>query len=585
MSIDRIILAGVVFLLAAALAFSEFSRLGQSKNVEQLETRLDIAESDASAALEAIIPPSLLANAEQSVYLVIANNQHNGSAFVLDRDKGILVTAAHVASDFDFNDPEQEYSIINRHSGKPLRIRAAQVHAGFDVFRSIVAAYQPIDPESSIFSPRHKRIIDIADDAALLFVDPIDPETGENLLGPALALASEEKLAALSSGDPIAVIGYPIDTITSNILLDSAAARVERGVIATMLSPIDLVEDAGDSVTQNLIVHRMAAAPGNSGGPILNRDSEIIGISSHGHDSRHSNGDSLAQRADVIYDMITPFREQDGLERTYIPDWNKRLGKWPKAADILPYSSYRLFAKIDGERMPRSTKIGELEIVEDPPFTATTFAPDFPDITDKFVLYAADLESEAIDETEAGDEDKNARKSRRTTVANKPVFVIEDSGAYAHYSLYFSKRQNYAIFAFDYSMAWDTAGYCPLTIFYRRKGEAVLRSTRKTRVPSVFIAKTDDGDADSNFDIIVKRGQCDAQNKEYLFGIVSWKPDDESAAAQASLVTRRGKKILASFSDNNDRLTNLIHCNIEALGDRAQCEQAIKVRNFVPAKR
>ncbi|MEM9618196.1 MAG: serine protease [Pseudomonadota bacterium] len=572
MSFDRLLLVFVVLILTIALALSEFARFGQSKETKALENRVQAATLSADAALKAVITPETLAAAEPSVYMVVNNNRHYGSAFVLDRERGVLVTAAHVATDLDFQDPERTYSILNRHSKKPLRIRAKEIHAGFHVFRRIIEDYQPIDPASRVYAPRQKRVIDIANDAALLFVDPIDPETGENLLGPDMPLASEAALTALAPGDPIAVIGYPIDTITSNIQEDSAAARVERGVISTMLSPIDQVENADDPKKQNLIVHRMAAAPGNSGGPIVNRNGEIIGISSHGHDSMHSNGDSLAQRADVIHDMITPFREQDELESSYIPDWRERLEKWPAAEEILPYAFYRQYAEIDGEKAPRTMLVSELEIVEKPPFNARTYSPDFPESQDQFVLYADDLETA----TEEEDEDNE----RRTPAAQKPVFLIDEDGEYASYSIRLDKDLHHAVFAFDYSMAWTSQGYCPLTLYFRREGDPVLRSTRALRMPSVLLEASNDEDTSDAYNIVVRRRQCDAQSKEYLFGIVSWTPEPGSEQTQISRASTEGETILASFDRNSDRLSNFINCNIDQFGDDHRCRKAIKVQNF-----
>lgn len=569
MSFDRLLLVSVVFILTVALAISELARFNQTT---RLESQVETATLNADAALRAIITPETLSAAEPSVYMVVNNDRHFGSAFVLDRERGVLVTAAHVAAALDFQDADARYSIINRHSRKSLRLRAKEVHAGFNVFRRIIEDYQPIDPNSRVYSPRQKRVIDIANDAALLFVDPVDPDTGENLLGPDLPLASEEILKALAPGDPIAVIGYPVDTITNNIQEDSAAARVERGVISAMLSPIDLVENSGDARTQNLIVHRMAAAPGNSGGPILNRDGEIIGISSHGHDSVHSNGDSLAQRADVIYDMITPFREQDELERIYVPDWRRRLATWPQAKEILPYAFYRQYAELDGERAPRDMTIGELEIVDAPPFEARTYSPDFPTRRDQFVLYADDLETP--------EEAESSENEGRTPAADKPVFVIDDDGEYASYTLRLDKERNHAIFAFDYSMAWTSSGYCPLNLYFRREGVPTLRSTRALRMPSVLIEATGDEAASDSYNIIVRRAQCDAQSQEYLFGIVSWTPEEEPEAPVIAMTDTEGETILASVERSGDRFSNFLNCNVEPFRNDQRCLKSIKVQNF-----
>ena len=581
MSQDRILLLLIVFVLTVALAASEIARFGQSRNNQNLETRLEAAAMNADAALKAVITPETLAAAEPSVYMVVNDKNHYGSAFVLDRERGILVTAAHVAADLDFEDAKRTYAVINRHSKKPLRIRAKEIHAGFDVFRRIVEDYQPLDPDSPVRSPRQKRVIDIANDAALLFVDPIDPDSGENLLGPDLPLASEDVLKGLKPGDPIAVLGYPIDTITSNIQEDSAAARLERGVISAMLSPIDLVENAGDAVTQNLIVHRMAAAPGNSGGPILNRDGEIIGISSHGHDSLHSNGDSLAQRADVIYDMITPFREQDGLERIYIPDWKERLSNWPKAQDILPYAFYRRYAADENAPLEPNMTIGDLETSDDPPFRADVFFPEFDTPQRRYILHADDLEPE---ETE---EENNNSRSRQTSAAPKQVFLIDRVGEYDAYEFSFIPGRSYVLYAFDYSMAWTSRGYCPLTIYSRRKGDELMRASPHTRAPSLLVKAEKDEKEVRRFNIIIRRDNCDMISKKYLLGVVSWEPEEEdveeAADQQTALAPSGGGVIRASLQRNASRAENFLNCNVAPFKDDALCEKAIKVQNLTIA--
>ena len=131
MTFDRLLLLAIVFLLAIGLTASEIIRFRQAQTAEQLEERLEAAESDADAALKAVISPQLLASTERSVYMVVNDERHYGSAFVIDREKGVLATAAHVANDLEFEKEEQNYFVVNRHSGKRLRIRAKKIHAGY----------------------------------------------------------------------------------------------------------------------------------------------------------------------------------------------------------------------------------------------------------------------------------------------------------------------------------------------------------------------------------------------------------------------------------------------------------------------
>ena len=103
MSFDRLLLVSVVFILTVALVISEVARFSQTT---RLETQVEAATLNADAALRAIITPETLLTAEPSVYMVVNNNRHYGSAFVLDRERGVLVTAAHVAADLDFQNAD-----------------------------------------------------------------------------------------------------------------------------------------------------------------------------------------------------------------------------------------------------------------------------------------------------------------------------------------------------------------------------------------------------------------------------------------------------------------------------------------------
>ncbi|WP_428407492.1 S1 family peptidase [Hyphococcus sp.] len=567
----------IIAILAIALLISEIARFRTDRGYRDLSNELTETRQVADTALKAVIPAAILKEADKSVYMVLNHDEHYGTAFVIDRDRGVLATAAHVASELDFDAEEKAYSILNRHTGKPLRIRNAKIHSGSTRFRKLVETYQPVDPDSSIRTPRFFRIYDMAHDGALLFVDPFDPETGENLLGPNLPLGDEEKLLALSAGEPIASIGYPVDTLTANLTEESAASRIERGVISSMIAPIDLVERSKDPVANNLIVHRMAIAPGNSGGPLLDKDGDVVGINSHKSFSSFSNGDGVAQRVDVIYDLITPYLEEDRLEGVYLPEWTTRLNKWPKAEDVFPYALYYRHADIDDSEADAPEKLKDIEIADKKPFDVTIDRVEFSELTSRYVHFASDL-VEAKEEEDEEEEDRNRIKQE---AENRPSFLIEGFGQYYAYSFTLQKDRRYVFFAYDYAIDWETPGYCPLRLYHRRLGETELRSVRERHLTSIHIEPRSNPKARNIYEVIVQRPFCSAESKEFSIGVLSWKADSDATAADVPQTALR-KAVPQAAIQFASSIENAFNCNGMSLGDPAECERSIKVRNTTP---
>ncbi|MAW79182.1 MAG: hypothetical protein CMI63_03010 [Parvularcula sp.] len=568
-------------MLALALLVSEIARLSTDRGYRDLSTELAETRQIADTALKAVIPGEILKEADKSVYMVLNNNEHYGAAFVIDRDRGVLATAAHVVAELDFDANEKEYSVLNRHTGKPLRIRNAKIHSGYERFRKLVETYQPVDPDSSIRSPRFFRIFDMAHDGALLFVDPFDPETGENLLGPNLPLGNEEKLLALSAGDPVASIGFPVDTLTANVMEESAASRIERGVISSMIAPIDLVERSKDPVANNLIVHRMAIAPGNSGGPLLDKDGDIVGINSHASYSGFSNGDGLAQRVDVIYDLITPYLEEDRLEGVYFPEWTTRLNKWPKADDLFPHALYYMYADIDESEIKIPEKLKDIDVSDDKPFEVAIHKVEFPEFATRYIHFATDL-IETEKQKKEGDEDEEEEDDDAWKEAkNRPSFLIEDFGQYYPYSFLLRKDRHYVFFAYDYAIDWETRGYCPLQLYHRRRGETELQSIRQRQLSSIHVKPDSDSKKINVYEVIVQRRLCGIENNEFSIGVLSWKADNDAPAkgeVQTALQSIAPQAVLQVASS----IENSVNCHARTLGDPAKCERSIKVRNMTP---
>ncbi|HOP20566.1 MAG TPA: hypothetical protein PK585_10825, partial [Amphiplicatus sp.] len=146
--IERILGIVIVAALALALAASEIARLVQGdatkKELAALEESVAVARSDAHAALSAVITPETAAKASASVYLIVVNGASRGTAFVIDRDKGVLAGAAHTADSLPLDDEKAQVYIINRETGVRLLVTGRRLHAGFGLFRKTVEAYQPV---------------------------------------------------------------------------------------------------------------------------------------------------------------------------------------------------------------------------------------------------------------------------------------------------------------------------------------------------------------------------------------------------------------------------------------------------------
>lgn len=596
MSLDRLLLLALAALLAGALFLSEIARRGERQATDTLSEQLGRAEARADAALEAVIAPSVLRDADQSVYMLTLDDQLVGTAFVIDRERGILATAAHVAEALDFDNPKQKPFVVNRFSGKPLRVRNARLHSGYKRFRKMVENYQPADPQSPVFDPGAIWIFDTAHDGALLFVDPIDPETEKNILGPDMPLAPEATWSSVETGNPIAVIGFPSDSFTAPIYANSAASRVERGVVASVIAPIDLAQAERNVAYDNLIIHRMATAPGNSGGPIINAQGVVIGVNTHGTSSIDSNGDSVAQRIDVIWDLITPFQDEDRLERVYFPEWKRRLETWKKAEDVFPFAIYARYGDPKRKRKDAPKKLGELTISDDPPFEHFTGRPEFGSLQRRYVLLADDiteLEKEKTDATNKSEEETEEKKTEEEADEEDhgfgaikpeahPSFIIPIPGQYRFFHFALANDKHHSIFAFDYSLSWYSAGFCPVSIYWRRHGEKVLRAAPGRRTASVEIKplETDKKKKTSTIDVVIVRsGFCDRNSDQFLLGVMSWDKEEKTTESPTATVQQAGAKVFDPLRAANAKIVNFVNCRIPAFGNTQVCRRDIKLQH------
>ncbi|MEO0400661.1 MAG: serine protease [Pseudomonadota bacterium] len=514
----------LIVMVLLAVGFTAM-QLRFMRTMDAVEERLDKAEDRAEAALQAAIPPQTVNEAFQSVYLVLRDGSPFGTAFVVDRERGVLATAAHVAEKLNLTDPDADIAVINRHTGVKIPIVGAKIHAGYGAFKQLAESYQPINPESKASSPKPVPLMDLPHDAALLLVRPEAPATRENRLGPNLPIADDETLNRLAPGDAVAVIGFASDIINATSLKFSAAPRSDRGIISAMLAPIDVVEDSGDPRFDSLIVHRMTGASGMSGGPLIDRDGFVVGIHSHGIASPESNGDSIAQRADLIRDMLTPLREEEQVATVLVPEWRRRLERWPRARDVFPplmraaYApNYAIFAEKTVADILNEDQATEFRTVID---------RQFGERVDDFVLPARELEPKT--------QRKRSKNAGSIQADAAQGFSLDGPGQFVVQRYRASAAYDHIIFAFDYTLG--RYPICRLSLFARRTGEDALRASTDHNFPSFFIkAKRNEAGAitaekkdAATIEIVAKRARCPYADDKFFIGIVSWDPTETDA--------------------------------------------------------
>ena len=322
----------LVSLLALGLvAGNYYGDIRRDQRLQTSETRLEVVRS-------AFISPATLQNTEKSVYLALLQGRPFGTAFVVDRERGLLATNSHIATWADEFGP---LSVMGM-GGEELKVIAVRLHDGYKTFPQHVSVYEPTKTTPGIVGGRAIKVpapFDMVDgyDVALLQVSREDAIK----LAPDLPLASREELYALRTGDGIASVGYPLDlSSTADIETMSLTPKAIVGRISALSSFVGVRTDNGtnDTISQ-LIIHPLHTQPGTSGSPMINDEGHVIAINS-GASARAARdgsiieaGDRHGQRADMLLDLL---EDTDGAAVTdlYRPIWDKQLEQFDRMPDV-----------------------------------------------------------------------------------------------------------------------------------------------------------------------------------------------------------------------------------------------------------
>jgi S1-C subfamily serine protease len=477
------------------------------------------AKAESAAAMSAVIRPETLSEAEKAVFKVNLKGGGHGTAFVIDRENGVLATAAHVAQLFDENDPN--LSVVNRYSGGPVRVKAIKVHRGYGELNRVVHDYGPVDPAASIFLPRLAQISSNPLDVALLFVDPIDEETGESRLPAELKIASEASIYGLKGGDVVAIIGFPGDAVTDGLGPESASSRVERGVVGALISPIDHRAYADDPKTNYLVATRIDFVGGNSGGPLINAAGEVVGVTTSG-----TRRDGVSQRADILMDLLDPLREARRLAEVYRPDWRRRLEQWPRAEALLPHAFYLRWKRgaLKDPQDPPPKMLGEIDIEVERPFAVSTVTLALGEPAQRFIARTPDLEPKA------------SAAQKPTAPQSQPIRAVlfDQPGQYAAARIELSPDRTHGVYVWDAGLVFGS-GECVAELYLRRVGDQAFRGPSNAAPAAIVVRESDQKGLSASFDAVIRRKACYQTSQDIRLGVVSW-TDGKPAPRGASII-------------------------------------------------
>lgn len=299
---------GGVSLALAGVAAAYFALRADVTSVAERYPALEgrIAEASAAAAGR-LDSAAILTRVRPSVYLVAMRTSTGkitglGTASVVRLPDGqkALATNAHIT------EPVKAYlaagSGVEILAIQPLapdfprvRVVAARSHPAYVPFMAWAERLDALRRESRV---RDVKVLPIGYDVGLLYV--AEPER----LGEPLTIASRETMAALDSGAPLAMTGYPMQELRG-----TDAERPEPNAhvgIVTAVTTFFLHRGApGDNL---LIQHSLPTAGGASGSPIFNADGEVVAYHNAANAPRGFPTASMinyGQRADMLLDLMS----------------------------------------------------------------------------------------------------------------------------------------------------------------------------------------------------------------------------------------------------------------------------------------
>ena len=285
----------------------------------------------------------VLDKAADSVYLVL-NRDPNGdvlpeaTAWVVDREKGLLATNGHVADIFnEIAKNQPDHQLVVRSPTNPPRdfaVTSVEIHPGYSASNELWQTFQPVRRTAEMTSEAIDQPGPFCD-VALMHVDDTEG------LAAALPLADDETLKRLAPGYSVGLAGYPMEGL---VLGGVNVAQPTPTIHLAYISAVTNYFGASrvDDAERLLVQHAIPTAGGASGSPILNADGQVVAIHSGGNAIGQTESGArigsaalinFAQRADLLRELLEGRAGDAQTARGQ--QWEQELAQYfRRAADV-----------------------------------------------------------------------------------------------------------------------------------------------------------------------------------------------------------------------------------------------------------
>ncbi len=299
-------------LVVGAILFGVWFAMDARASAAALESA-SLTVSERAALVELLKPRELkapedfakvVARTRASVYCVMSQSDGrwmpHGTAWVVDRDKGLLATNAHVAAAISAG---ADLILRGGDMQRDIAVKSARPHPGYTAFARLL--------ESAPMNAGGTALPSIpACDVAVLAVAAEDAAS----LGPSLPMAPTAATEALGVGAACASVGYPAEALQFNP--EHPQSKAFQGHVIAIsdffLAPAAVDRDA------LLIQIDLPVAGGASGSPLIDAEGRVAGIINAGEFSLAREalteegrrialpaGSTYAQRVDLLQELLS----------------------------------------------------------------------------------------------------------------------------------------------------------------------------------------------------------------------------------------------------------------------------------------